>query len=176
VRAIGRSVRASFPSVRAKTHLCGHFSICAGNTRPKHRAIHLATPVFRPATVIFDLRRTFADLRRPNGAGSLARIWGASGVCVSQGMIFVADSNNQRIRNITFNASPQPISPANLQLKTFSGLQITGTIGRTYQIQTSPDLNTWTTKATILLNSSPFLWIDQDPVSGNKYYRALMLP
>jgi hypothetical protein len=29
VRAIGRSVRASFPSVRAKTHLCGKNPVCA---------------------------------------------------------------------------------------------------------------------------------------------------
>jgi hypothetical protein len=61
-------------------------------------------------------------------------------------------------------------------LNTYPGLQIIGTVGMTYQIQTSPDLNSWTTKATILLNSNPYLWIDQNPVSGNKFYRALLLP
>jgi hypothetical protein len=111
-----------------------------------------------------------------NGPGDLARFNNASGGCFSQGMIFVADAGNNRIRNITFNSQSQVAPPASLQLNTYPGLQITGIIGRTYQIQSSPDLNTWTTTATLLLNSSPCLWIDQNPVSGNKYYRAVMLP
>lgn len=111
-----------------------------------------------------------------NGIGSLARFNVASGACVSQGMIVVADSNNHRIRNIAFNPQPQIVSPANLQLKTYPGLQITGTVGRTYQIQVSSNLNTWNTVTTLLLTSSPYLWLDQSPVSGNKYYRAVMLP
>ena len=110
-------------------------------------------------------------------SGSLARLdFGDEGICISQGTIFVADFGNQRIRNITFNLSSQIVSPANLQLNTYPGLQIVGTVGRTYQIQSSPDLNTWTTRSTLLLNSSPYLWIDQNPVSGNKFYRALLLP
>jgi hypothetical protein len=60
-------VQANFPFVRAKTRLCGHFSICAGKTTPKHGKTHLATPIFRPATANFGLRRMFADLRRPSG-------------------------------------------------------------------------------------------------------------
>jgi hypothetical protein len=111
-----------------------------------------------------------------NGPGGLARFNNASGGCFSQGMIFVADAGNNRIRNITFNPQSQVAPPASLQLNTYPGLQITGTIGRTYQIQSSPDLNTWITTATLLLNSSPYLWIDQNPVNGNKYYRAVMLP
>ena len=110
-----------------------------------------------------------------NGPGELARFNSASGGCLSQGMIFVADTGNNRIRNITSNPQPQVTPPANLQLNTYPGLQITGSIGRTYQIQTSPDLSNWTTTATVLLNSSPYLWIDQNPVSENKYYRAVML-
>ena len=111
-----------------------------------------------------------------NGPGNLAQFNNASGGCLSQGMVFIADTGNNRIRNIAFNPQPQVTPPANLQLNTYPGLQITGTIGRTYQIQSSPDLNTWTTTATLLLNSSPYLWIDQNPVGGNKYYRAVMLP
>jgi len=110
-----------------------------------------------------------------NGPGELARFNSASGGCLSQGMIFVADTGNNRIRNITSNPQPQVTPPANLQLNTYPGLQITGSIGRTYQIQTSPDLSNWTTTATVLLNSSPHLWIDQNPVSESKYYRAVML-
>ena len=91
-------------------------------------------------------------------------------------MVFVADSGNNRIRNITFNAQGQPVAPANLQLNTYPGVQITGAIGRTYQIQSSPDMNNWNPVATVLLNSSPYLWIDRNPVAGNKFYRAVLLP
>ncbi len=111
-----------------------------------------------------------------NGPGNIARFNAASGGCFSHCMVFVADTGNNRIRNITFNPQSHVSPSANLQLNTYPGLQITGTIGRTYQIQSSPDLNTWTTTATLLLNSSPYLWIDQNPVCGNKYYRAVMLP
>jgi len=113
----------------------------------------------------------FAD-----GAGYLARFNNATGGCFSHGMIFIADSGNNRIRNIVFNPQPQIVMPANLQLNTYPGLQISGTVGRTYQIQTSPDLNTWTTKATLLLTASPYLWIDQNAVNRNHFYRAIMLP
>ena len=91
-------------------------------------------------------------------------------------MIFVADAGNNRIRNIAFDPQSQVVSPASLQLNTYPGLQITGTVGRTYQIQTSPNMNAWNPVATLLLTSSPYLWIDQNPVSGNKFYRAVMLP
>jgi hypothetical protein len=122
------------------------------------------------------LAGSFTQTGYTNGAGNLARFNGASGVCVSHGMIYVADTRNQRIRSITNNPTAQVVSPANLQLNTYPGLQIIGTVGRTYQIQASPDLNSWSTKATILLNSSPYVWIDLNPVSGNNFYRALMLP
>ena len=130
-------------------------------------------------TNVVTLAGVFSQYGSPsyaNGPGNLARFNGASGGCFSQGMVFVADAGNNRIRNIAFNPQPQIVPPASLQLNTYPGLQINGTIGRTYQIQSSPDLNNWTTTATLLLNSSPYLWIDQNPVSGNKYYRAVMLP
>jgi streptogramin lyase len=127
-------------------------------------------------TNVVTLAGSFTQTGYTNGVGNLARFNGADGVCVSGGAIYVADSSNQRIRNITNNPTTQIVSPANLQLGTYAGLQITGIVGRTYQIQTSPDLNSWSTRATILLNSSPYLWIDQNPVSANKFYRALLLP
>jgi hypothetical protein len=37
-------------------------------------------------------------------------------------------------------------------------------------------MNTWNPVATVLLNSSPYLWIDRNPVAGNKFYRAVLLP
>ena len=88
----------------------------------------------------------------------------------------MADTSNNRIRSISLNATAQVVSPAALQLNTYPGLQITGTVGRTYQIQASPDLNAWAPVTSLLLTSSPFLWIDQNPVSGAKYYRAVLLP
>jgi hypothetical protein len=135
------------------------------------RKMNAQTNVVTMAGIFYQYSPGYAD-----GPGNLARFYYASGGCFSQGMIFVADAGNNRIRNITFNPQPQVVAPASLQLNTYPGLQITGTIGRTYQIQTSPDLNVWTTTTTLLLNSSPYLWIDQNPVSGNKFYRAVMLP
>jgi len=111
-----------------------------------------------------------------NGPGNTALFSSATGGCSSQGTVFVADGNNNRIRNITFNAQGQPVAPAKLQLKAYPGVQITGSIGHTYQIQSSPDMTTWNSVATVLLNSSPYLWIDQNPIAGNKFYRAVMLP
>jgi hypothetical protein len=111
-----------------------------------------------------------------NGPGNQARFYNASAGCFSQGMVFIADTGNNRIRSISFNQSSQVVPPASLQLNTYAGLQITGTVGRTYQIQSSADMNTWNSVGLTLLNSSPYLWIDQNPVAGNRFYRAVLLP
>ena len=60
---------------------------------------------------------------------------------------------------------PQVVTGANLGIGTFAGVTITGVVGRTYQIQSSPNMATWTTRATVLLTFSPYLWIDQNPAS-----------
>jgi len=127
-------------------------------------------------TNVTTLAGSFYSSGYMDGPGNIALFSSATGGCFSPGMVFVADSGNNRIRNITFNEQTQSVAPANLQLNTYPGVQITGSIGRTYQIQSSPDMNTWNTVATVLLNSSPYLWIDQNPVAGNKFYRAVMLP
>lgn len=127
-------------------------------------------------TNVVTMAGNFTQTGYTNGAGNLARFNGADGVCISGGTIYVADSGNQRIRQISFNPQSQIVSGANLGIGTFAGVTITGTVGRTYQIQSSPDLNTWTTRATVLLTSSPHLWIDQNPIAGNKFYQALLLP
>jgi hypothetical protein len=111
-----------------------------------------------------------------NGAGNISQFNWAIGVCLAGGSIYIVDSYNQRIRQISFNPTAQVVTGANLGIGTFAGVTITGTVGRTYQVQSSPDMTSWTTRATLLLTSSPFLWIDQNPVSGNKFYRAVMLP
>lgn len=111
-----------------------------------------------------------------NGPGYLARFNTPTWACLSQGSIFVADRDNHRIRQISFNPQPQIVSGANLGIGNYIGLTISGIVGRTYQIQTSPDMNSWSTKASILLTSSPYFWVDQNPIASNKFYRALLLP
>ena len=125
---------------------------------------------------VVTLAGSFTQSGYTNGAGGLARFSGADGVCMIGGTIDVADSSNQRIRSITQNPTAQIVTGANLGIRTFTGVTITGIVGRTYQIQASPDLNTWSTIATVLLNRSPYLWIAQNPMNGNKFYRALLLP
>ena len=127
-------------------------------------------------TKVTTLAGAFYQTGYNDGPGNTALFNSASGGCFSQGMVFVADSGNNRIRNITFNAQGQPVGPASLQLNTYPGLQINGAIGHTYQIQSSPDMTTWSTVATVLLNSSPYLWIDRNPIAGNKFYRVVMQP
>ena len=127
-------------------------------------------------TKVTSLAGTFYQTGYADGPGNTALFNSAMGGCFSQGMVFVADSGNNRIRNITFNAPVQPVAAASLQLNTYPGLQVTGAIGRTYQIQSSPDTANWSPVATLLLNSSPYLWIDRNPIVGNKFYRAVMLP
>lgn len=111
-----------------------------------------------------------------NGTGINARFNGSSGLCISQGMIFVADSINQRIRTISFNSIPQPVSGANLVLNSYPGLKIVGITGRTYRIESSIDMSNWISEQTILLTRSPYLWIDENSVAGKKFYRAFLLP
>jgi hypothetical protein len=111
-----------------------------------------------------------------NGPGNLARFNNPSWACLSQGMIFVADRDNHRIRQISFNPQPQIVTGANLAIGNYIGLTISGIVGRTYQIQTSPDMNSWSPKTSILLTSTPYLWFDQNPIASNKFYRALLLP
>lgn len=125
---------------------------------------------------VVTLAGAFNGSGNADGPGNLARFNNATGGCLSQGRVFVADSGNNRIRDIAFNPQPEIVTPANLQLNTYPGLQITGNVGRTYQIQTSPDLQVWTPRATVLLPASPYVWIDQSPVKRSAYYRAVMLP
>jgi hypothetical protein len=91
-------------------------------------------------------------------------------------MIFVADSSSHRVRNLTFDPAPQPVSGANLGLSTYPGLRITGVVGRSYRIESSPDTTNWNTETTILLTSSPYLWIDPNSLGQKKFYRAFLLP
>ena len=111
-----------------------------------------------------------------NGVGSSARFDRVTSACFAQGAIFVTDRLNNRIRQISFNPQPQIVDGANLGIATYAGVTITGAVGRTYQIQSSSNLSNWTPRTSLLLTTSPYLWIDQNPVSGSKFYRALLIP
>lgn len=152
------------------------YQMCFDNSGNLILACGICVRTISATTNVTTIAGSFSQASYMNGAGNLARFNGASGVCFSGGTIYVADSSNQRIRSITNNPTAQPVLPANLQLDTYPGLQITGTVGRTYRVESSPDTTNWTTRTTLLLTSSPYLWIDQNPVSGNKFYRALLLP
>lgn len=159
----------------------GVFAMCADNAGNIYLTTESANGgsairKMSATTNVTTLAGSFAGRGYVNGIGSMARFLYAEGICLSHGMIFVADSENQRIRQISFNPTPQVVSPADLHLDDYPGLRITGIVGRTYQIQASPDLNTWNPVATVLLTSNPYLWIDQNPTHGKKFYRALLMP
>ncbi len=128
------------------------------------------------ATNVTTIAGSFSQNSYANGLGSFARFNGATGVWLSQGMMFVADSNNQRIRQISSDPQPQVVADSNLGIHNYAGITITGLVGRTYQIQTSPDSTNWTLRTTLLLTASPYLWFDLNPINGNKFYRAILLP
>ncbi len=165
--ADGVGTNATFSVINSMffDHAGNLYMVCGGYVRKMDAQTNVTT-----------LAGSFSQTSYADGPGNIALFNSAAGGCFSQGMVFVADGGNNRIRNITFNVQGQPVAPANLQLNTYPGVQITGSIGHTYQIQSSPDMNTWNTVSTVLLNSSPYLWIDQHPIADNKFYRAVMLP
>ncbi|MDR3572362.1 MAG: hypothetical protein P4L50_00735 [Anaerolineaceae bacterium] len=170
--ADGTGTNAAFYSV---SQMCvdssGNLILACGNSIRKMDAKTNVVTLAGNFTTTGPMQQSYT-----NGPGTNALFNGAVGVCVSDSTFYVADSYNQRIRCITNNPVPQVVTGANLGIGTFAGVTITGSVGRTYQIQSSPDMAAWTTRATVLLTSSPYLWIDQNPASGNKFYRASLLP
>ena len=172
----GNGSSANMDGVGFNASFANIWAMCSDNLGNIIMACGNSVRKMTPTTNVVTMAGSFSQLSYANGAGSLARFNGADGVCLSQGMVFVGDSYNQRVRQISFNPQPILVSPANLGLAAYAGVTINGLVGRTYQIQASPDLNTWNTVATVLLTSSPYLWFDLNPVAGNKYYRAYLLP
>jgi hypothetical protein len=129
-----------------------------------------------PTTNVSTIAGSFSEAGYVNGPGPQARFRSAAGICLSQGMIFVADASDHRIRQITFNATAQPVNGANLSLITLPGLEINGIVGRTYRIESSTNLSYWKTEDIVLLTSNPFLWMDQMGAPQKKFYRAFLLP
>src|SRR6267142_965628 len=98
-----------------------------------------------PTTNVSTIAGSFTEAGYVNGPGPLARFRNAAGVCLSQGMIFVADASDHRIRQIAFNATAQPVSGANLRVFMFPGLEISGIVGRAYRIESSTNFSEWVT-------------------------------
>lgn len=157
-------------------HFAGIYSGYADNNGNIYMACGSSIRKLDALTNVVTIAGSFSSPAYANGAGALARFNAAYGLCPSQGKIFVADSGNQRIRFISFNPQPVLLTPPNLGIANYAGITINGLVGRTYQIQSSRDLSNWTTAATLLLNSSPYLWIDPNSTSGKKFYRAFLLP
>ena len=172
----GNGNNANVDGVGLNTSFSGISSMFGDNQGNIYMACGTCIRKMNAQTNVVTMAGSFSQSSYANGAGSLARFNGASGVCLSQGMVFIADANNERVRQISFNPQPQLVTSANLALNTYAGVTITGLVGRTYQIQSSPNMAAWTTRATVLLTSSPYLWLDPNPVSGNKFYRAQLLP
>ncbi len=172
----GNGNNANVDGVGLNTSFSGISSMFGDNQGNIYMACGTCIRKMNAQTNVVTMAGSFSQSSYANGAGSLARFYGASGVCLSQGMVFIADANNERVRQISFNPQPQLVTSANLALNTYAGVTITGLVGRTYQIQSSPNMAAWTTRATVLLTSSPYLWLDPNPVSGNKFYRAQLLP
>src|SRR5665213_578392 len=163
----GIGTNASFNSISAMTaDIFGNVFMACG------------TCVFKmdASSKVSTIAGSFSQSSYANGAGPVARFSSASGLCLSQGTIFVSDSGNQRVRSITFNSVQQPLVAPNLNIAAYAGIQITGATGRTYQIQASTDMASWNTVAILLLTSSPYLWIDTTSMGGRKFYRVFLMP
>jgi formylglycine-generating enzyme required for sulfatase activity len=69
-------------------------------------------------------------------------------------------------------------TPPSLNLRLFAGLNITGTVGSVYVVQSTSDLaqtNSWTSLSFLQLPATNFLFIDTSgPAQGNRFYRALL--
>jgi hypothetical protein len=172
----GNGTRADVDGVGTAASFRSISAMSADNSGNIFLACNTSIRKIDASTNVWTVAGSFSQSSYANGAGATARFSGASGLCLPQGMIFVADSGNQRIRSISFNPVPQLVTGPNLAIATYAGIQITGFVGRTYQIQASTDMTTWSTVATLLLTSSPYLWFDTTAVGGNKTYRAFLMP
>jgi len=76
----------------------------------------------------------------------------------------------------TTRSATNSTQTAALQGGTYFGIWINGIVGQTYQIQYSSDLVVWTVAASLALPSSPYFWVDPKPMSGSRFYRAVLQP
>lgn len=66
-----------------------------------------------------------------------------------------------------------------IDVELYAGINLSGTIGATYQIQCTSDLSapdSWTTLTNIVLSRSPYFWIDLSSASkGRRFYRSVFV-
>lgn len=112
-----------------------------------------------------------------DGDGVVARFNSPAGVAVNgSGRLYVADTLNHTIR------IQCECKPAGVKIDMYAGLTIMGSIGCRYRVDyttlldANPNLTVWTMLTTVTLTSSPFLYVDSSPASGNRFYRTVMLP
>lgn len=101
----------------------------------------------------------------------------------SIGRNFIAkyDSNgngsyfNTNFLGIGFIAIQSGCAPGVMSIAEYAGVTVSGSIGCTYRVDYTTDLNnpTWIPLVTNTLLSSPFLFIDTNVVSGSRFYRAI---
>ena len=69
-------------------------------------------------------------------------------------------------------------TPPTLGLRLFAGVNITGTVGSIYVVQSTSDLsqtNSWASLAFLQLPTTNYLFVDTSgPAQGNRFYRALL--
>jgi sugar lactone lactonase YvrE len=111
-----------------------------------------------------------------DNAGRLTLFRNANAITGQGNKLWVADTGNNRIRQITFNAEAELVSTNSLEISIFAGVRVSGAVGRAYRIESSSDAKDWVTETTILLPQQTYLWIDPDRAAGKKFYRAWELP
>ena len=86
--------------------------------------------------------------------------------------------------SVTNTPAQVVVNPAGVSLGLYPGVTITGTVGYTYVIQSSPNLantNSWTTVASLTLTQPVQLWVNTNndaalPANPRRYYRVLPGP
>lgn len=81
---------------------------------------------------------------------------------------------------VLIGAAPEPPDPASLEISLHPGLQVTGSLGATYQVQYTedvPNLN-WQVLTNLTLRESPTFWCDSTAVAGQprRFYRVVPVP
>jgi formylglycine-generating enzyme required for sulfatase activity len=79
---------------------------------------------------------------------------------------------------LVFASSISAQTPPQLDLHVFAGVNIAGTVGSVYAIQSTSNIqqtNSWTTLTFLQLTSTNYLFVDtSSTVQGNRFYRALL--
>jgi hypothetical protein len=128
-----------------------------------------------PDGVATTIAGSFSQTGFADGPPASARFNGVSGLTVSGATVYATDSLNHRIRAIAILPPPAPQPPL-LAIENLHSLRLTGVVGRTYRIESSRDNGEWVAEGTLVLDRSPYLWVDEHPKPWKKSYRALLLP